>query len=289
MKYAYYPGCSLHSTASEYGQSTEALCHRLGVELAEIPAWNCCGASSAHTRSHLLSLALPARNLALAEEMGLDIVAPCAACYNRFATTRHALAGDEVLRARVNRAIEMNYRARGRVVSLLELIVNDYGLDRLSREVSRPLRGLKVAAYYGCLLVRPPEATGFDDPEDPQSMDRLVEALGGQAVPWAYKTECCGSSFSATVPGVVLKLVNDILATARAAGAECLVTACPLCQANLDMRQAAVEKQYHTVYGLPVYYFTQLAGLALGLDPGRLGIRHHLVESMGLLVAKNLA
>lgn len=288
MKYAYFPGCSLEGTAREYDISARAVCRLLEVELAEIPDWNCCGASSAHGTSHLLAVALPARNLALAEGMNLDLVAPCAACYNRLAAARHELA-DEALRARVNEVTGLEYARRTRVRHLLEVLGRDVGPDRIKEKVTRPLAGLKVAAYYGCLLVRPPRYAGVDDPEAPHLLDDLVAALGADPVDWAFKTECCGAGLSVARTPVVVKLVADILGMAESAGADCLVTACPLCQANLDMRQMAAGHLRGKHFNLPVFYVTQLAGLAFSLKPAALGLGGHMVDPHALLAARNLA
>jgi len=290
MRYAYYPGCSLQGTAKEYDLSARAVCRALGIELKEIPDWNCCGASSAHATNHLLALALPARVLALAEREGLpEIAAPCAACFNRLAVTTARLNHDEVARQRINNLIEMDYRGTGRVKSMVDVVVADYGLEALREKVRRPLTGLRVAAYYGCLLVRPPDVTRFDDPENPQKMERLVEALGGEPVDWSHKVECCGMSLSVSRTDIAVRLVNEILRAARASEADCLMVACPLCQANLDLRQPDAERVYRARYNLPVYYFTQLTGVALGLDTGALGLHTHLVDPLPLLRSKKLA
>ncbi|MBC7346046.1 MAG: CoB--CoM heterodisulfide reductase iron-sulfur subunit B family protein [Clostridia bacterium] len=289
MKYAYYPGCSLHATGLEYHLSTLAVARHLGLELEELPDWNCCGASAAHNTNRLLALALPARNLALAEQRGLDMAVPCAACFNRLRAAVHAVRTSAQVREEVADLIRMDYQGRREVYSLLELIANHVGEERIREKVVRPLTGLKAACYYGCLLVRPPEITGFDDPEDPQSMDRLLLALGAEAVPWSHKTECCGAAHSTTRPDLACHLLNGIYAGARAAGAACLVVACPLCFLNLDMRQAEVEKRFGTVYRLPVFYFTELVGFALGSSPGELGLPKHFVRAEALLASMDAA
>ncbi len=288
MKFAYYPGCSLSATGIEYNMSTKAVAKAMGVELWEIPEWNCCGASAAHLTNHHLSLALPARNLAIAEKEGLDVAVPCAACYARLKSTEMAVRESAATKQEVNEIIEMEYNAVINVKPMLDVFVNQVGLDAIKALVNKPLEGLKVAAYYGCLLVKPPKVVEFDDPEHPQSMDRLVNALGGTAVEWGYKTECCGAGHPTTVPEVGFKMVNDILHFAKAEGAECIVTACPLCLVNLDFRQAQVEKQYGVNYEIPVFYFTELMGLAMGLSLKELGIDRHFVNAVGLLDVKGL-
>jgi heterodisulfide reductase subunit B len=286
MKYAYYPGCSLHSTGKDYDISAQAVCRALGIELLEIPDWTCCGASSGHSTSKLLSVALPVQDLLTVQEMGLDTAVCCAACYSRLSIANVTMSphsrADDIVSA-VDQVIGSPYRGQVKVKHLLEIVTKEYGLDALTQRVQVKLEGLRAAAYYGCLLVRPPEVVAFDDPENPRSMDDLIEALGAKAVDWPYKIECCGASLSLTRTDIVLKLCRDIYQAAVENGAECLVVACPLCQSNLDMRQRQVNKRYGTDYDLPVLYFTQLIGLALGLDEGELGLGMGLVSSKKLL------
>jgi heterodisulfide reductase subunit B len=278
MNYAYYAGCSLHATGREFDLSARAVCGRLGIGLAEIPDWNCCGASSAHSTSHLLAVSLAARNLALAEAQGAgDIVVPCAACYQRLAVARKELGEDPGLREQVARVTARDYTGRTGVRSLLE-VLGGLDAEHLKAQVTQPLSGLKAACYYGCLLVRPPAVTGFDDPEDPRSMDDLVRLAGAEPLPWGYKTECCGAAHGVANEPVTLKLVRDILKVARRAGADCLVCACPLCQNNLDARQEHVNRAFGTDFGLPVLYFTQLLGSAFGLSGRDLGLDKHFVK-----------
>ncbi|MCL6518946.1 MAG: CoB--CoM heterodisulfide reductase iron-sulfur subunit B family protein [Armatimonadetes bacterium] len=277
MRYAYYPGCSLHSTARDYNLSTLAVCKQLGIELVEIPDWNCCGATSAHALNRDLSIALPLRNLAIAETMGLDVIAPCAACFNRMKSSNVAVNENPELLARMSDLIGMPYSGKVKVLPLLA-VINEIGTETIREHVKRLLENLKVAPYYGCLLVRPPETTEFDDPEDPQSLDNLITALGAEVVKWPYKTECCGAGLSISKTEVVLKLTHDILSMAKRAGANCLATACPLCQSNLDLRQSDVEKAYGEKYGLPAFYFTQLMGIAFGLPGTSLGLDKLMVS-----------
>jgi heterodisulfide reductase subunit B len=290
MKYAYYPGCSLHSTAKEYDISARVICQALGIELEEITGWICCGASSAHMTSELLSVALPVKNLVLAQELDLDMAVCCAACYSRLRLANKAMSSGEGRRMDgVDEIVGASYRGEVKVKHLLEIITTEYGLDALQEKVTTSLDGLKVAAYYGCLLVRPPEVVAFDDPENPTSMDELITTLGAEALAWPYKIECCGGSLSLTRTDVVLKLARDILQAATDAGAECILVACPLCQANLDLRQAQVNKRYKTDFRLPILYFTQLIGLGLGMDPRELGLGKLIVSPKKLLRAKVLA
>ncbi|SHH11525.1 heterodisulfide reductase subunit B [Thermosyntropha lipolytica DSM 11003] len=282
MKLAYYPGCSLDGSAIEYGLSTQRVASIMGVELKEIEDWNCCGATAGHNTDKLLSLALPARNLALAEKEGLDVLAPCAACYNRFKAAEHAVREDEELKAKIEHIIDMPYKASNNTVSVLEWLT-DIGLDHIKKKVKNSLKGMKAACYYGCLLVRPSSHTGFDDPEDPRSMDEIVKALGAEAVDWAYKTECCGAALATSRPEIGSKMIYEVLRDAKEAGAECIVTACPLCMMNLDMRQGQVEKRFKEKFNLPVYYITELVAIACGDKPEEAGVNKHFVEAMSYL------
>ena len=284
MKYAYYPGCSLHSTAKEYDESTHAVCKALDIELQEIPDWNCCGASSAHSMNHELAIALPLRNLAKAEAIGADVVSPCAACFSRLKTADAAVKEDPNLLRTMAEKFDINYKGSLRVLSLLEAISN-LGSDAIKSHVTRELSGLKVASYYGCLLLRPPSVAQFDDAENPMSMDNIISDLGAEAIEWPYKTECCGASLSLSKPEVVVKLVHDILSMAKRAGANCIVTACPLCQGNLDMRQADVEAKYGEKFDMPIFYFTQLMGKAFGISDSQLGFNKLMVDPGTVLAA----
>ncbi|MGE5416209.1 MAG: CoB--CoM heterodisulfide reductase iron-sulfur subunit B family protein [Acidobacteriota bacterium] len=282
MKIAYYPGCSLDATAVEYGMSTERTTELLGIDLWEIPDWSCCGASSAHQTSHLLALALPARNLAIAEKAGLDVLAPCAACYNRMRQVEHEVRDSDEIRGKVEKAIDMPYKASQSTVSILELFTQRYGLNNVSAKVKNPLKGMKPACYYGCLLVRPVAITGFDDPENPQSMDDIMKAVGASPVDWAFKTECCGAGLSVTKPNVGLNMIYRVLKNAVENGADSIVTACPICMLNLDMRQKAIEKKFKVNFNIPIYYVTELMAVALGDKPEKAGINKHFVEAVSI-------
>lgn len=279
MKVAYYPGCSLDSTAIEYHISTKKTAEILGVDLVEIEDWNCCGATSAHNTDKLLSLALPARNLAIAEQSGLDVLAPCAACYNRFRNTEYAVREDAEMKEKIERVIDMPYSASNKTISALEWLVDEVGLDKIKEKVTNPLLGMKVASYYGCLLVRPQAHTGFDDVEDPQSMDNIMKALGATAIDWSYKSECCGAALATSRPDIGNKMIFDVLKNAKDSGAECIVTACPLCMMNLDMRQAGAEKAFNEKIDLPIYYVTELLAIAAGESPNSVGVNKHFVEA----------
>ena len=239
MKYAYYPGCSLESTSKEFGASTELVGEALGIELVEIPDWNCCGATSGHAMDHTLSVSLPARNLGIAESMGLDVVAPCAACYNRMKSAEVEMKSNAALRAEINAKLEKKYEGGITVRSALEVFTTPEMILQMTTRSSYKLAGLKPACYYGCLLVRPPKVLGFDDPENPRSLDSAMTAIGADPVEWYFKNECCGASFGIAKSEIVVELVGRIVSNAKKQGANCIVTACPLCMTNLEMRQQA--------------------------------------------------
>lgn len=277
MRYAYYPGCSLHSTAKEYDQSTRKVCEALGIELLEIPDWNCCGATSGHATNKELSIALPLRNLAKAEQLGLDVVAPCAACFNRLKSADHAVKEDPILQKLMREKYGITYEGKIKIHSLLAAIAG-ISTDEIKSNVKRELTGLKVACYYGCLLLRPPDVACFDDPENPTSLEKIISALGAEPVEWPYKHECCGASLSLSKPEIVVKLTRDILSAAKREKADCVATACPLCQGNLDMRQPDIAATYGVIYGMPIFYFTQLMGIAFGISKDSLGLKKLMVD-----------
>ena len=282
--YAYYPGCTLHSTAKEYDVSARAVCRQLGIELQELDGWTCCGASSAHTTNETLAITLPARDLRSAEAKGLPLAVACAMCFNRLKYTAHALADKERL-VSINKLIGDGLRNTTEIVHLLQILYD----RRKSIAVSKPLKGLKVASYYGCLLVRPQEITHFDDPENPQMMDKLMTTLGAQPLEWDFKTACCGASLPLSRRDIVVKLSYRILLQAKQLGADCVAVACPMCQMNLDAYQNEMVKQYGKKIEMPILYFTQLAGLAMGLSPKELDLDKHFTDPMPMLKNKGLA
>jgi len=277
MRIGYYPGCSLLGSSREFDESVRALAGALGLELVQVPDWNCCGASSAHVLDHKLSLALPARILAQAEAAGLEeILAPCAACYNRLASARDALDKDPVLAREMEKVIGRPATHKVRVVNILEVL--DRFKDTLPGLLKVPFAH-KVACYYGCLLVRPAKVLHFDRAEDPQSMDRLAAAAGAAPLDWNYKTECCGAAFSVTRTDLVARLSGKIVADAVRAGAEAILVACPMCQSNLDMRRTESNAYLGADHQIPVLFITQALGLALGIDANRLGLQRHMVPA----------
>ena len=292
MKYAYFPGCSLHSTAKEYDLSTRAVARALGIELIDIPDWICCGATPAHITMHLLSLSLPVKNLLLAKKMGsYEVVTCCAACFNRLKTANKFMESNPEHRKKVEEIVGEQYKGEVKVRHFLDVLVNIFGLKNLAERITNSpmkLSNLKVACYYGCLLTRPSEITQLDDLEEPHLMDDLMKTLDIEALNWPYKTECCGASFSLTKTDIVLKLSGDILQMACDEGAQAIVVACPLCQSNLDLRQRAINKKFKKDFNIPILYFTQLVGLSLGIEPKALGLNKHIVSPWPLLKKKNV-
>ena len=281
MKYSYYPGCTSETTAVEFGLSTEAVCDALGVELVELEDWNCCGASSAHSLDHELGLALPGRNVALAQEAGWDMVIPCPACYQHCRDADIRMREDAQWRKKMERILGFEYKGEARARHLLEVLSSDLDEDALRRKVARPLKGLKVASYYGCVLVRPPELTGWDDPEHPETMDHIMAALGAEPVEWSFKVDCCGASLTLSRGDIVAALSTKIAAGAVEAGADCIVSACGMCEINLDSRQALENK-------VPVFYFTELMALAFDLPNVEKWLGRHIVDPRPLLRDRGL-
>ncbi|MFH1560760.1 MAG: CoB--CoM heterodisulfide reductase iron-sulfur subunit B family protein [Chloroflexota bacterium] len=287
MRYAFFPGCSLSSSGRPYGMSTQEVTRVLGMEMLELEDWNCCGATCFQTLDDVSYLSLNGRNLALTERGGSqELVTPCSGCFEALEKANQLLAQDSPLRTQVDAAlgeVGLSYRGGVRVRHLLDVMVKDVGLDAIKEKVTQPLTGLKLACYYGCLLVRPPAVAGDAHPEYPVDMDRLVSVLGAEPLDWSYKTDCCGASFALARPDLVTRLTTRILENAREVGADLVVAACPLCQANLDAYQGG-----HAVNGshpepLPIVYFTELMGLAFGLSPAALGLSKHFQDPTPVL------
>jgi len=278
MKYAYFPGCSAESTARDMHQSTLAVAQSLGIQLVEPKGWTCCGATAGHQTDRVLSVALPAATLAKVKDAGLDLIVNCAACYNRMKVANHEIATNQQVRAKVAEAMGRDYDGSVKIRHFLEVLLEDVGIDAITAALRGSLAGMKVASYYGCLLVRPNEVTGFDDPENPTSLDRLVAAMGGTALDWPHKVECCGGGLSMSRTDVVVHLTNSIVGMARAAGAECIVVSCPMCQINLDMRQLDIAKVTGNHHDMPVLYITQLLGLCLGIPAPQLGLNKLMIS-----------
>jgi heterodisulfide reductase subunit B len=271
MKVVYYPGCSLSTTGRAYDLSARAVCAALGIELTEPTDWVCCGSSAAYKTNRLLSLALAAENLNLATAADSGpLVTPCPYCFRRLYSAAREIGADAALRAQVDAALGQPYAGDPGVQNLLGLLRYGIGLEAIRARVTRPLSGLRVVAYYGCALTRPPAGTGYDHPENPRSLDEVLAALGAEVIDWNYRTECCGAGLAVPRAAVVTGLVGRIVEQARLAGAQSIVLACQLCHSNLDMRQAGAR--------VPILYFTQLMGLAFGLPEAALGLRHHRVD-----------
>jgi len=267
----FYPGCTLSSSARPYGRSIFWVCERLGIEIKELPDWTCCGATSAHALNRDLAYALPARNLAIAHELGDDLVVACSACYSRLKIAQRALENPQT-RERVARVLGRPLDGRVQINNILEVLGAQ--MARIQKEKSKALEGLKVACYYGCLATRIPRIISFDDRENPTMMERLVSAAGATPIEWPAKTSCCGASFSVIHEAIALKMSSQIVEMARRAGADVLVTSCPFCQYNLDWAQWQL-KQSHAV---PVLFITQLVGLALGGSERELMLGAHLAD-----------
>jgi len=280
MKFSYFPGCTEHSTSLEYGLSTHAVFKTLDVELVEIEDWNCCGAAATHSVNHLLSLCLPARNISKAQsaEAG-PLVIPCAGCFNMLKRTENVLKNDEAQRREIEEIVGFTYESSLEILALVDVLMNRIGLEKVKEKVKRPLHDLKPACYYGCALVRHPRVTHLDNPENPQYLDRLMKTVGAEPVEWSYKVDCCGADLALTYGKVVEELVGRIVSMAKEAGANCIVTSCGLCQANLEMRQQI---------GLPVFYFTELIGIAFDVEKRDRWWSKHMISPRGLLESLGL-
>ncbi len=283
MKASYYPGCSLHGTGLEYGESTEAVFKTLGAELVEIDDWNCCGASSGHSAGKKLAVELAGRNLMQAEKSGLkDMVIPCSACYQRTKVAEHEVKKDP------GSFPGLEYGGDLKVWDILSFLHDEVGFDAIKSRVQKKLEGLKAVCYYGCLTMRHPEITGAKEYENPTSMEKLLSVLGVEVIEWSYKTDCCGGGLVLASPDVVYDLTGKLFTKAREAGAECLVTICPLCQGNLDQRQDDAGAKLKTKFDLPVFYITELIGLALGEKETEKWLDRHFVDPVKLLRSKGL-
>jgi len=266
---------------AEYDSSFRAVCDKLGLDITEVEGWICCGTTPAHCTSKLLALALPMQNLCAVEKMGLDkVVAPCASCFSRLKAAQHETAADPAMESQVREVLDAPLPTSVQVVNPLEMFLSNVDFGGVA---AKELADLKVVCYYGCLLTRPPKVMEFDDCEYPMSMDKLLCSLGMTTLDWSYKTDCCGGAVSATETDIVLKLTRDILEEAQAVGANAIAVACPLCHTNLDTRQEEVQQKYDTRSNLPIFYFTQLMGLALGISAKTLGLHKHFVSTEELL------
>ena len=282
--YSYFPGCSLEKMALSYHRSSMETTRELGVELIELEDWNCCGATTYFHVDELLAYSLVARNLAMAEKAGHDLVAPCSACYKNAYFTNAYLKEDPDLADHINYALEadnLNFSGNIEVKHLMEIFVDDKGLEEISSKVTHPLSGLRVAPYYGCQIVRPKKDD--EDVENPQFFEQLMTAIGVSPVDFTYKVRCCGGSLIITSREAALTLVRELLQNAQDSEAEVIATACPLCQTNLEIYQMQVNQEFGTDFSIPIMYFTQLLGLSMGLHPKKLGIGTEFVSTNKIL------
>lgn len=278
MEYTYYPGCSLEASAKGYDESVRFVFRILGQELVELEDWNCCGATYYMSTKETISLVISARNLALAEKYGRDIIAPCSSCYTILYKTHHILANNSIMLAKVNQALRkdnLEYKLSLKVRHPLEVLVNDVGIETIVSQTCQRFEGVNLAQYYGCQIVRPDR--GLDNKENPQMMDSLFKALGAQNVYFPMKVRCCGGMLMTTYPDVALELNKEILECAQENGADLMVTTCPLCQINLEAYQEKINNRFKTDFHLPIMFFTQALGLALGGTPQELGLNRNLI------------
>ncbi len=278
MTIGYYPGCALHGTSCEYDKSIIKVNEIMGLDLKEVDDWNCCGASSSHMTNHKLNTALNMRNLSLCESQGFqEVLTPCPLCSKAMIEVDKELEEDTELKDEISKEIGIKYNHTVKTLNYLQF-VEKYYIEKLDEKIKVKFEGIKAACYYGCLLTRPPKILEFDDAEQPTIMDEIVKKLGCEPVEWNYKTECCGAGFALSKTESVVYLCNKILTDAKQSGADIVVVACPMCHANLDMRQINIAREYKTKFDMPIIYLSELIGLALGLSQKELGIKKHFVK-----------
>jgi succinate dehydrogenase / fumarate reductase cytochrome b subunit len=289
MRYGFFPGCTLESAAQELMISTKKVAAALGIDLIELDGWTCCGASHIQDINDDLALSINARNIALGEALGAPILTVCNTCTLMLRMAKQSLDEDEQIKQRVNANLQeagLQYQGTSEVTHLLWMLIRDYGLENLKRQVKRPLTGLKVASFYGCHILRPPQVMGFENHLNPQSMEMVVAALGAENVEFDQRLACCG--FHAVFPAEqeVLQKTGVNCLSARDAGADVLVTPCPLCQMQLDMYQPDAQKRFAETIRMPILHLPQLIGLALGFEPEELAIQRHIIDAIPMLKAK---
>ena len=283
MKVPYFPGCTLNTTGKGFDNAVRASTAAVGLELVELPDWNCCGATFPLIIDNMLELAAPAHVLVRAQEQGNLVTTACTTCYNVLKRTNLFIREHEEERERLNFFIEAEYNGEVEVKDILHLLRDDIGFEPIQEKVRKPLRDVKVASYYGCMVLRPPDEVAYDDPDHPQSLDDLMAALGATPVDFPHKNECCGAYLAVADPNITREMVYTILQAAQSAGAEAVATNCPLCQFNLDKQQAEMRKLHAGYQPIPVFYFSQLMGLALGLDASEYGWERHYIDARPLL------
>lgn len=284
MKYTYFPGCSLKGTAKPYEESFLEISKSLGIEIEELPDWNCCGATTYMAIDEGAAFGMAIRSLARAEAIGKDMVVPCSNCYAVLNKTKDYFLKYPELRERMAsslREVGLSFEGKVSIKHPLDVIVNEVGLEKVKECVKRPLKGLKVVPYYGCLVVRPYPI--FDHPCYPTTLDRLIKSLGAEPVPYPLKTLCCGASLTGTVEEAGYRIVYHHLRASKKSGAHLIVTVCPLCQFNLEAYQDKISKRYGEDLRIPVLFFTQLMGLAFGIDEERLGLKRMIVSPQKVL------
>ncbi len=290
MEIAYYPGCSLHASSELYDIQSRLVFRRLGVELKEIEDWNCCGATSASKTDDFLALALPARNLGIADASGLsELVIPCSSCYSRMLVSQKKLVDDPGLKNKINAELTKKVEGKIKISSILEVLVSKAISGEIAEKSIKKLEGLKPVCYYGCLLTRfPCDVEVPDNVENPQGMEIVCKVLGAQPLDWSYKTDCCGASAVINDTDTSLLLMSRILKDALSRGANCFITTCPMCQLNLDAYQDRVGEKYGIQKRLPVYFITELLGIAMGFSPKEMQLDRHFIDSSGLLMELKL-
>lgn len=282
-EFAYFPGCSLEKMASSYHQSAMETSRKLGVTLKELEDWNCCGATTYSHVDELLAHTLSARNIAIAEKADLDMVAPCSACYKNTYFTNKYLQEDPDLADHINYALEeddLSFSGKVRVKHLMDVFVEDVGFEEIKSKVVKPLDGLRVAPYYGCQILRPRK--NGENVENPDFFENLLLAVGAEPIDYALKAYCCGGSLILTSREAALNMCRNLLHNAADSGAVMIATVCPMCQINLECYQALVNQEFGTDFKMPIVYFTQLVGLALGITPKKLGIGKELISAASL-------
>jgi heterodisulfide reductase subunit B2 len=282
--YTYFPGCSSEATAVGLEVSTQTIAKALGMELKELEDWNCCGSTPCGSLDELAAIAVAARNLALAEKTGLDLVTPCSSCYVTLNKAKHHMLEKPQLMNKVNEAlsiVNLEFKGTVKIRLLLQTLLEDITKEDITSKVKKPLTGLKVAPYTGCQEARP--RFGFDDPENPMALDTMVEALGAEAVPYPSKCKCCGGSAVIAEEGLSLELMYRLFEDAAINGAQCIVTTCPLCQMNLDVYQGKVNSKFNKNYNFPIFFITQLIGIALGLKSNKLGLKTNVTSTKKVL------
>ena len=279
MQVTYYPGCSLQGSARDYAESIVGICSTLDIDLEEVPDWNCCGATAAHSIDHRASIELAGRTLNLAGKMPhANLLVPCPMCFNRLKTAAKTLQGDHSQRYDIKLAASLP-----QIWDLADFFAGQQMLATTANQVTKPLKGLKVVCYYGCMASRPPEVTGAIDFENPQALDRIVENLGATPIPWPYKTDCCGASQVLARLDIVSHLVGKLYDMAQRVGAQAIVVSCQMCQANLDIYQQKFEQDWRRQFQLPVYYFTELIGLACNVEGVAHWLSRHITDPFSLL------